>query len=263
MNLELTDKVALVAASSQGLGKAVAMCLAREGAKIALCARGSEALEATATEIRKETGVEVFAAPADVTAESRVKSYVEQVVAFFGRIDICVANAGGPPAKPFDQTTSDEWRRAIELNFLSTLYLAQATLPLMKAQRWGRFVSVTSISIKQPLPNMALSNSVRAAVTGLMKTLSTEYAPFNVLVNNVCPGYTATTRLTDLADALAKSGNTTPAEVASKWTSQIPLGRLATPQEFADAVVFLCSQRASYITGVSLAVDGGFAKGLL
>jgi len=263
MNLELKDKVALVAASSQGLGKAVAMGLAREGAKLALCARGSEALEATASEIRRETGAEVFAAPADVTAESRVRSYVDQAIAFFGKIDICVANAGGPPAKPFEQTSSDEWRRAIDLNFLSTLYLAQATLPLMKQQRWGRFVAITSISIKQPLPNMALSNSVRSAVTGLMKTLSTEYAPHNVLVNNVCPGYTATARLTDLADSLAKSGNTTPEEVASRWTAQIPLGRLGNPQEFADAVVFLCSERASYITGVSLAIDGGFSRGLL
>ena len=263
MNLEQKAKVALVAASSQGLGKAVAMGWAREGAKIALCARGAEALEVTASEIRRETGVEVFAAAADVTAESRVHSYVDQVKGFFGKIDICVANAGGPPAKPFDQTTTDEWRRAIDLNFLSTLYFAQATLPLMKQQRWGRFVAITSISIKQPLPNMALSNSVRSAVTGLMKTLATEYAPHNVLVNNVCPGYTATARLTGLADALAKSGNTTAEEVASRWTSQIPLGRLASPEEFADAVVFLCSERASYITGVSLAIDGGFSKGLL
>ncbi len=262
MNLELKDKVAVVAASSQGLGKAVAMGLAREGAKVALCARGAEALDATAEEIRRETGAHVFAAPADVTAESRVRSYVDQVLDHFGKIDICVANAGGPPAKPFDQTTSDEWRRAIDLNFLSTLYLAQATLPYMKQQRWGRFVAITSVSIKQPLPNMALSNSVRSAVTGLMKTLSTEYAPFNVLVNNVCPGYTATARLAGLAAALAKADGSTPDEAASRWTAQIPLGRLATPEEFADAVVFLCSERASYITGVSLAVDGGFSKGI-
>ncbi len=263
MDLELKDRVALVAASSQGLGKAVALGLAREGAKLALCSRKADAVEAAAREIRGATGADVFAAAADVTDEHQVGAFVQRVNERFGRIDICVANAGGPPAKPFDATTAEDWRRAIDLNLMSTLFLASRVLPGMRARKWGRLVAITSLSVKQPVEGLILSNSVRAAVVGLVKTLSNEYAPDNVLVNNVCPGYTATDRLGELAAALAKTAGVSPAEIEKRWTSQIPMGRLGRPEEFADVVVFLCSARASYVTGQSILVDGGCVKALM
>jgi 3-oxoacyl-[acyl-carrier protein] reductase len=263
MDLGLKDKVALVAASSQGLGKAVAMGLAKEGAKLALCARNAQALMATTEEIAAAHNVDIFATTVDVTNEKSVRDFVAKSTERFGRIDICVTNAGGPPAKPFDATTTDEWRRAIDLNLMSTLFLAHAVLPGMRERRWGRLITITSLTVKQPIDGLILSNSVRAAVVGLVKSLSNEYAPYNVLVNNVCPGYTATDRLGELSSTLAKSAGVEPSEIEKRWTTQIPLGRLARPDEFADAVVFLASQRASYITGQSLSIDGGFAKGLL
>ena len=263
MDLGLRDKIAIVAASSQGLGRAVAFGLAREGAKLALCSRNADAVGAVAEQIQKETGVETFAAPVDVTREQDVRAFVNQTAAKFGRVDICVTNAGGPPAKPFDATTTEEWRRAIDLNLMSALFFAHAVLPRMCAQRWGRLITITSLTVKQPVDGLILSNSVRAAVAGLVKSLANEYGPHNVLVNNVCPGYTATDRLVDLSSTLAKSAGVAPAEIEKRWTSQIPLGRLADPREFADTVVYLCSERASYITGQSIAIDGGFARGLL
>lgn len=263
MDLGLKDRVALVAASSQGLGKAAAMGLAREGAKLALCSRAASAIEAAAEEIRRATGTEVLAWPVDVTQEEQVHRMVEEAKDRFGRIDICITNAGGPPSKPFDATTIDDWRRAVDLNLMSTLYLAREVLPLMKARRWGRLVTITSLTVKQPVDGLILSNSVRAAVAGLVKSLANEYAAHNVLVNNVCPGYTATDRLNVLSKTMAQASGVTPADIEKRWTSQIPLGRLGQPEEFADAVVFLCSERASYITGQSLLIDGGFAKGLM
>jgi 3-oxoacyl-[acyl-carrier protein] reductase len=260
VDLGLKDKVALVAASSQGLGKAVALGLAREGAKLAMCSRNAEALAAAANQI---PGVEVFASPVDVTDESAVRAFVDQTEKLFGRIDICVTNAGGPPAKPFDATTTEEWRRAIDLNLMSTLFFAHAVLPGMRARRWGRLITITSLTVKQPIDGLILSNSVRAAVAGLVKSLANEYGAHNVLVNNVCPGYTATDRLVDLSTTLAKSSGLSTADIEKRWTSLIPLGRLCDPKEFADAVVFLSSERASYITGQSILIDGGFARGLL
>jgi 3-oxoacyl-[acyl-carrier protein] reductase len=263
VDLGLKDRVALVAASSTGLGKAVAMGLAKEGAKLALCSRNIAALEQTADQIRRESGVEILAIPVDVTDADLVHAFAARTIAHFGHIDICVTNAGGPPAKPFDATTLDEWRRAIDLNLMSTLYLARAVLPGMRERRWGRLITITSLTVKQPIDGLILSNTVRAAVAGLVKSLSNEYAAHNVLVNNVCPGYTATDRLQELSSTLAQQSGATEQEIERRWTTQIPMGRLARPEEFADAVVFLCSERASYITGQSILIDGGFAKGLL
>ncbi len=263
MNCGLKGRVALVAASSQGLGKAVAFGLAREGAKLALCSRDAKAVEATAEAIRKETGADVFSMATDVTREDQVHALVEKTVERFGKIDICVTNAGGPPAKPFDATTVEEWRRAIDLNLMSTIFFAREVLPGMRDRRWGRLITITSLTVKQPVDNLILSNSVRAAVAGLVKSLANEYGKYNVLVNNVCPGYTATDRLTELSSTLAKSSGVAESEIEKRWTSQIPLGRLGQPDEFADTVVYLCSDRASYITGQSIAIDGGFARGLL
>jgi len=262
MELGLTDRVALVAASSQGLGKAVARGLGAEGAKLVLCARTAKTLDETADEIRVETGADVLAVACDVTQEEQVNALVKTAEERFGKIDICVTNAGGPPSKSFDATTIDDWRSAVDLNLMSTLFLARHTLPGMRERRWGRLITITSLTVKQPVDGLILSNSVRAAVVGLVKSLSNEYGPYNVLVNNVCPGYTETDRLIELMEARAKATGTSPDAIEKQWTQSIPLGRLARPEEFADLVVFLCSERASYITGASIATDGGCIKGL-
>jgi len=262
MDLGLKDRVAIVAASSQGLGKAVAFGLAREGARLALCARSESTLHQTAGEICSETGVEVLARALDVTAHDQVKRFVAETNERFGRVDICVANAGGPPSKSFAETTDADWHAASELNLMSTVYLAKETLPLMQARRWGRFIAITSMTVKQPVEGLILSNAVRSAVSGLVKSLANEYGPSNVLVNNVCPGYTATARLLDLEATLAAREGVTGREIEARWARQAPLGRIGQPEEFANLVVFLASERASYITGVSVAVDGGAVKGL-
>ncbi len=243
MDLGLAGRVAIVAAASKGLGKAVALGLAREGARLAICARGEQALQATASQMPAGT----FALSVDVTEEDQVRNFVEETHARFGRIDICVTNAGGPPARKFADATIADWRAAVDLNFMSTLYLARQVLPIMKDRKWGRLITITSVATRQPIDGLILSNSVRTAVTGLVKSLSNEYAPFNVLVNNVCPGYTATERLKQLG---------------SRPEAQIPLGRIADPEEFANVVVFLASERASYVTGTSILVDGGLTKGI-
>ena len=262
MDLGLKDRVAIVAASSQGLGKAVALGLAREGAKLALCARTDATLQSAAEEIRRETGAEVLARAVDVTIHEDVRRFVAEAAAHFGRVEICVANAGGPPSKSFAETTIADWEAAARLNLMSTVYFAKETLPLMQERRWGRFIAITSVTVKQPVEGLILSNSVRSGVSGLVKTLANEYGPYNVLVNNVCPGYTATARLLSLGSVLAKKEGITPGEVESRWARQAPLGRIGRPEEFANVVVFLASERASYVTGASIAVDGGLVKGL-
>lgn len=262
MDLGLKGRVAIVAASSQGLGKAVAFGLAREGARLALCARTESTLNQTAEEICSHTGVEVLARALDVRDHDQVSRLVAETNERFGHVDICVANAGGPPSKPFAETTDADWHAASELNLMSTVYFAKETLPLMQARRWGRFIAITSLTVKQPAEGLILSNAVRSAVSGLVKSLANEYGSSNVLVNNVCPGYTATARLLDLEATLAAKEGVTAGEIEARWTRQTPLGRIGQPEELANLVVFLASERASYITGVSIAVDGGTVKGL-
>ena len=241
MDLGLKDRVALVAASSQGLGFAVANALAREGSKLAICSRDATAIEAAKQKIG--AAVDVFAAPCDVTVGSQVKSFVESVKNHFGRIDICVTNAGGPPFKRFADTTIADWQQAIGTCLMSTVYFAREVLPIMQAQKWGRFLTITSVSVKKPLAGLVLSNSIRAAVDGLVKTLSVEYAKENIAINNLCPGFTATARLKE-------AGN------IDSIAARLPFGRVASPEEFAALAVFLSSDQASYLSGESIAVDG-------
>lgn len=262
MDLGLKDRVAIVAASSQGLGKAVALGLAREGAKLAICSRSESNINRAGDEIRQETGVEVLARPVDVTVYEQVRGFVEETQNHFGRVDVCVTNAGGPPAKPFSDTTVEDWQAGVNLNLMSTLYFVREVLPLMQQRKWGRVVTITSASVKQPIDNLILSNSVRSAVSGLMKTLSNEYGKDNILINNVCPGYTLTSRLDELSGRLAKAEGVDSGEIQQRWARQVPLRRLGRPEEFANMVVFLASERASYVTGVSVAIDGGFVKGI-
>ncbi len=197
----------------------------------------------------------------DVTNHQQVRSFVSSVAEEYGRVDICVANAGGPPSKKFAETTIEDWHAASELNLMSTVYLAKETLPLMQERRWGRFIAISSVTVKQPIDGLILSNAVRSGVNGLIKTLSNEYGPYNVLVNSVCPGFTGTARLMSLAGKMAERENVTAKEIEDRWAKQTPLGRVGQPEEFANLVVFLASERASYITGTAIAVDGGIVKG--
>ena len=249
MDLGLKGKVALVAASSRGLGRAVAEELGSEGVDLVLCARGAAALEETARAIRAASKVNVLAASADLSQLTDVASLVGAAMKEFGRIDILVTNGGGPPAGPFESHSADAWHAAVRQNLDSVVELTRDVLPGMKQRRWGRIINITSIAVKQPVDNLILSNSIRAAVTGFARTLANEVAAFGVTVNNVMPGYTRTDRVTQLASKNAKLKGTSSADEIALWEKQIPMGRLGEPREFAALVAFLASERASYITG--------------
>lgn len=263
MDLGLNNKVAIVAASSRGLGKAVAEALAAEGVRLALCARDEKVLRATADSIRGRFGVPVLDRALDVRNAEAVKSFVGATLESYGGVDIGITNAGGPPSKSFAETSVEDWRDAFDLNFMSTLYLVRELLPYMQKQKWGRIVAITSITIKQPTDGLILSNAIRAAVAGLIKSLANEYAKDNILLNNVCPGFTATDRVNDVATAQASAQGVTPDEIVQRWTRNIPLGRLGRPEEFGAMVAFLCSEKAGYMTGTSIAIDGGAVKGII
>lgn len=258
----MRKKAALVAASSQGLGRAVALELAREGASLVLCARGSAALEQTCSSIRSETGVEVTGIVGDLTLPEDVERIVQVGIERFGRIDILVTNVGGPPAGRFEALTREQWDEAHRLLLTSVLDLTRLVLPGMRERGWGRILNITSIASKQPVENLMLSNSLRAAVTGFAKSLANEVAADGVTVNNILPGYTLTDRLDDLIGFLAEKEGLSPDEVRNRWESEIPMRRLGDPKEFAALAAFLVSERASYITGSSIAVDGGWVKSL-
>ena len=263
MDLGLEGKIALVAAASRGLGRAVALQLAKEGASVAICARNEGPLKATAESIREATGVEVLAVPADVSVPEDVDRLVKTVLDRFGRIDVLVTNAGGPPPGRFLDLTPDDWEAAVRLTLMSAVRLCYGAVPAMREQGGGSIVAITSISVKQPLPNLLLSNSIRLAVIGLVKTLADELAPDGIRVNAVCPGWTRTERVVQLLKDRAARNGTTPEEEAARITAAIPLGRMAEPEELARAVAFLASPAASYITGVSLLVDGGMYRGAM
>jgi 3-oxoacyl-[acyl-carrier protein] reductase len=263
MDFGLKGRVAIVAAASTGLGRAVAIELAREGAEIAICARWADELEKAAAEIRKAGGREALRQVCDVTDYSAVEKFVAAVEKQFGRVDICVTNAGGPPSKKFLEISIEEWRRAVDVNLMSAVYFAREVLPRMRKNHWGRLITITSMSVKQPVEGLILSNSIRAAVAGLARTLANEFGADGITVNNVCPGYTATDRLNQLADKQAASAGLTREQVFERMAQQIPLGRIGKPEEFAAMVTFLASERASYITGTTVAVDGGWVKSLL
>jgi 3-oxoacyl-[acyl-carrier protein] reductase len=262
MNTGLKDRVAIVAASSQGIGLATAQAFAAEGCRVAMCARNSRILQEAAAEIRNKSGAEVYAEPLDVTDADAVHRFVEAIVAKFGGVDICVTNAGGPPAKGFLAASLEDWQKAINLNFLSTVHFAREVIPHMQRKRWGRIITITSITTKQPVADLVLSNAVRAGVVGLVKSLANEFGKDGILVNNVAPGFTATDRLKDLAKSRSAALQKTEQEVFDGWAADAPLRRLGQPEEVADTIVWLASERASYITGQTVLVDGGMYKGL-
>jgi 3-oxoacyl-[acyl-carrier protein] reductase len=263
MDLGLRDKVALVGGASRGLGRAAARELAVEGCAVVLCSRDAAALGRVAADIGQQTGADTYAVAANLSDAAAVADVVSAAVARFGRVDVLVTNTGGPPVGPFESHSPEAWRAAVAQNLESVLNLTRGVLPGMKDRGWGRIINVTSIAVKQPVDGLILSNSVRAAVTGFARTLANELAPHGVTVNNVMPGYTRTERLVQLATHNAQARGVDAGEAYAQWEREIPMGRLGEPQELAALVAFLASTRAGYITGASIAVDGGWIRSLL
>jgi 3-oxoacyl-[acyl-carrier protein] reductase len=263
MDLGLKGKAAIVTAASKGMGRACAMGLAAEGARVAVCARREDELQAAAALIREKSKGEVLAVPADVTRAADIERVVARTVEAFGGVEILVANAGGPPVGGFDQMSDAEWLAAFELTFLSTVRLVREVLPHMRRRRWGRIVTIQSSSVKQPIEGLILSNGIRPGVAGLAKTLAAELGRDNILINTVCPGRILTDRLRSHLGSRAQAAGKSLEEFLPQAAGEIPLGRIGSPEEFADVVVFLASERASYVTGTTLQVDGGLIRGLL
>ena len=262
MDLGLRGKVALVAGASQGMGRATALGFAREGAKMGICARGEAALNEAAEMIRKETGAEVLAMVADMTKVEDIQLFVNRTAEQFGRLDVIVNNAGGPPPGEFMKFTDEDWQNAFRLSFMSTMRMTREAVPHMRKVGGGRVINITSYSVKEPIAGLVLSNAIRSAVIGLAKTLSRELARDNILINNVCPGRIDTERAQKLNKARAERLNRPVEEINKEMAAEVPLGRYGTAEEVADVIVFLGSARASYVTGTTIQVDGGLVRGI-
>jgi 3-oxoacyl-[acyl-carrier protein] reductase len=255
--------VAAVAAASRGLGRATAQALAAEGAAVALCGRDAGRVQEAAQAIAAASGSRTLAVAADVARPEDCRRFVESAAAELGRLDVLVTNTGGPRPGGFEAVGEADWEAALASTLANVVRLVRAAVPHMRRNRWGRVVNIASLSAKQPLPGLVLSNAFRPAIVGLSKTLAEELAPDGILVNTVCPGYTRTDRLDELARHRAAAAGTTQEQVLADLARDVPLGRVAEPAEFAAVVAFLCSERASYLTGATIAVDGGATRGLL
>jgi 3-oxoacyl-[acyl-carrier protein] reductase len=257
-----TERVALICAASKGLGRASAEALARDGFKVAICARGEAALTQTAGAIRAAGG-DVLPLVADLSKIDDVERVIAATVERFGGLDVLVTNTGGPPSGPFMAIDEQTWLNAIDSLLLSVVRLCRAAIPHMQARGGGRIINITSISVKQPIEGLVLSNALRSAVTSLAKTLSVELAPHNILVNCVAPGYTRTDRVIELSQQAAAREGTTADVIDKRTMAKIPLGRIGEPREFGEVVAFLASPAATYVTGVTIQVDGGWTRGLV
>lgn len=264
MDLGLDGLVAIVAASSKGLGKATAMALAREGAMVTINGRDADRLEATAHEIREETGADVLRVVSDLAETDACSELIEETVRQRGGLDVLVCNAGGPPPGNFSTFPDDgPWLDAVNLNLMSTLRMSRAALPHLEARGGGSITNIVSISVKQPIPHLILSNTARAGVIGLAKTLATEVAGRRIRVNSVCPGSILTDRIRSISEQESATSGEDVDAILKREGDAIPMGRHGTPEEFANVVAFLASPAAAYVTGVTIQVDGGSYKGLL
>ena len=263
MDLGLKDKIAVVGGASKGIGKATALGFAREGAKVAICARDPDLLQCAAEEIRKATGAEVLTVPGDLSLAHTAEALIEETVEQFGTVHVLVNNTGGPPLGGFSRMSDEEWEKAFALNFLSAVRLIRKVLPYMEKQKWGRIVNVMSMSVKEPIDGLILSNGVRPAVVGMAKTLSREVGKYNITVNTVLPGRILTDRLRSAISSRAQATGKSIEQALAESSSDVPLGRIGDPHEMANVIVFLASEAASYVSGVSIQVDGGLIRGLM
>jgi 3-oxoacyl-[acyl-carrier protein] reductase len=263
MDLGIEGKVALVCGASAGMGRAAALSLAREKAKVAICSRNRASVEAAAAEIRAASGGQVLAWAADVADGKAIDAMLAEIRGQWGAPDILVNNSGGPPPGNFQDTPEEAYEGAHRLMLGAPVALCRKVLPGMKEKRWGRIVTITSLTVKQPNETLLLSNTYRTGLTAFLKTLAGEVAPFGITVNCVCPGYTDTERLNELAQNLASKRGITPAQVRDDWKKMIPAGRLGRPEEIGDLIAYLASDRAGYITGVSILADGGHIRALV
>ena len=260
MDLQLKNKVALVCAASEGLGKASALELAREGARIAICSRNKEKLTSTQKEIMDKTGSEIEIFEADLTIHEDIKQLQKDVKNKLGDIEILVNNIGGPPPGTFEKHTDEDWQKAINLTMMSALRMTRLVLPNMKEKKWGRIINISSVSVKTPVSNLFLSNSIRLGVLGWAKALSDEVGKDGITVNTACPGSTRTNRITSIYSETAKQTGRSLEEIEEASAQIIPMKRIGEPEELAALIAFLASERASYITGVAIQVDGGSAR---
>jgi 3-oxoacyl-[acyl-carrier protein] reductase len=263
MELGLSGKVAIVTGSSQGIGKEIAYCLAKEGVKLTICSRNKKILKDTAKEIKIALGTDILPLQINLENKKDIKNMIYKTINKFDSIDILVNNTGGPPSKLFSETTEKEWLESVNQLLNSTINCCYEVIPYMKKQRWGRIINMTSVAAKQPIERLIFSNTIRAGILGFSKTLSNELGKYNILINSVCPGWTLTKRILELAESKAKKNNKNSKDIIKDWEKNIPLRRLAHPEEIANLVVFLSSEKASYITGTSIQVDGGFVKSII
>lgn len=262
MNLGLKGKVALVTASSQGLGKASALALAAEGAKLVICSRNEKSIQAAADEIRQKTGATVVPVVGDVSKMKDIKNVVDTAVMEFGTIHVLVNNAGGPPTGHILTTPDEEWEKGVQLTLMSVVRLVREVLPHMERQKWGRIITIVSIAAKQPIDELLISSTLRPGILGLSKVLSNQYAKENITVNTVCPGLILTKRQEELSTSRAAEKMMTFEHYLAESAKAIPAGRLGRPDEIGNVVAFLASEQASFINGVNLLVDGGAARGI-
>jgi 3-oxoacyl-[acyl-carrier protein] reductase len=262
MDLGLEGRVALVCGSTRGIGRAVAKALSQEGARVAVNGRHEGSAGRAAEELERETGNTVAPFVADVGVPDQAEQLVHQVAKELGRLDVLFCNASGPPAAPFKDQPREAWHRAVDVNLFSTVHLAAAAVPIMRKVQWGRVICLASVAAKQPLPGLILSTTARAGVLGFAKSLADEVAADGITVNTVCPGFIATERIAELTETRAKREKRGSQDVMRDMVADIPLGRMGRTDELAAVVTFLASDKASYITGAVLQVDGGFTRSI-
>ena len=260
MDLKLRDKVALVTASSKGIGKATAELLIKEGCRVVICSSNQKNIIEAAKEIKHNCGIEPFWGVCDVSNPKDIIEIVKMTKSHFGDIDILVNNCGGPAPGTFDNLNDNNWIDALDQVLMSVVRLSREVLPGMKAKNWGRIINITSKAVKQPIDNLMLSNSFRSAVTAFSKTLSNDVGKFNITVNNVAPGFTLTSRLYELALVKEKATGVSHEEVLADMANSVPMKRLGSPEEIASMIVYLASEQAGFITGTTIQVDGGAIK---
>jgi 3-oxoacyl-[acyl-carrier protein] reductase len=262
MDLGLKDKVAVVFAASKGLGKATAFAMAKEGCRVAICSRNNENIHQAASDIRETTSAEVFPFVANVRYGDQIKDFLSAVLKKWKKIDILVTNAGGPPVKSFGETTDEEWEEYFNITLMSVIRGVREVIPIMKEQKWGRIINITSITVKEPLPGLIYSNSLRLAVVGLSKTLSQELGPYGITVHNVAPGYHRTAGLERIVKKRVENGEKAE-NIYKAWEESVPVKKIGEPEDLAALITFLASENAHYMTGDTIPVDGGKIAGVM